>query len=381
MKDLIDLLKEYLPVSAVLILIVFSILILVIIKISRNLIKIAEKEKEASKNQSEYLSQRISSIESILNIENMAFQLQEKQLNKIYELSEEQEKNIEFLIKEKQNIKAELEKTESELEEQINTLNLKENQINTLNSKITKIAKREKENTLIGLYHEIIPTITVIRNISDSLFYHSKPNDERIKNRKIKRIWQFSQELTFILYGYRVLENKHLNDLSAYYLFENIQLIKSISEIVNVLKKDSKLAKFIDINIISNVSKSLSIHTLHFNFLNLIYQLLKNAIKYSVEPEVGSVEIIIDENDDFVNISIKNRSFHISEEEIGLLFNKGFRAKNVGNTEGLGNGLYIAKQLAITLNGEIGLSVNKINNKVSEFTFLVTLPKEISKKG
>jgi len=104
----------------------------------------------------------------------------------------------------------------------------------------------------------------------------------------------------------------------------------------------------------------------------LLYQvfenLLSNAVKYSKEK--GLVEFNVKVMDGVMEAEIKDNGIGIPEKEQSQLFDRFFRAKNVGITEGSGLGLSIVKKCVDVLKGEI--SVDSKAGKGS--TFIVKIP-------
>lgn len=105
---------------------------------------------------------------------------------------------------------------------------------------------------------------------------------------------------------------------------------------------------------------------------DLLYQifenLLSNAIKYSKDG--SSVQFNVSQEGGFLKAEIKDQGIGIPENEHSQLFDRFFRAKNVGIIEGSGLGLSIVKKCVEVLQGDITF-VSKINQGT---TFTVTLP-------
>ena len=101
-----------------------------------------------------------------------------------------------------------------------------------------------------------------------------------------------------------------------------------------------------------------------------LYNILDNAVKYGNEESV--IEISIEAYEMFVCITISNEGKGISEEEIPLVFQRFYRGKNTGETEGVGIGLYLARQIVEEQGGYI-----KVKSKAGGKTgFSVYLPKQ-----
>jgi signal transduction histidine kinase len=88
----------------------------------------------------------------------------------------------------------------------------------------------------------------------------------------------------------------------------------------------------------------------------IVQNLIDNAIKYT--PEGGKVAIVIRREETpkkQIFVEVTDTGMGISKEDILALFNKFERAKKAGtvNANGTGLGLYIAKQMAQAMGGDI----------------------------
>ncbi len=85
----------------------------------------------------------------------------------------------------------------------------------------------------------------------------------------------------------------------------------------------------------------------------LLYNLIDNAIKYNREN--GSVAAEVNENDDFVVISVKDTGVGIAKEHLGRIFERFYRVdkSRSKDTGGTGLGLSIIKHITELYDGEI----------------------------
>lgn len=105
----------------------------------------------------------------------------------------------------------------------------------------------------------------------------------------------------------------------------------------------------------------------------LIVIFIDNAFKYTNEGD--NIKIILNEKDNNFIISIKDTGIGISENEIGLIFDRFFRSENVRDKDidGSGIGLSIASMVVKTLKGNI-----KVESKLNEGTkFDIYIPKKL----
>jgi len=109
----------------------------------------------------------------------------------------------------------------------------------------------------------------------------------------------------------------------------------------------------------------------HFRFSTLLKNVISNAVKYRNKhiPD-PSVEVVYTEHTDHISVRIKDNGEGISEENQQRVFDMFYRASS--SSSGTGLGLYICKEMAAKLGGEINLS-----SEIGKGTTInLTLPKQ-----
>lgn len=100
-----------------------------------------------------------------------------------------------------------------------------------------------------------------------------------------------------------------------------------------------------------------------------IGNLLDNAIKYT--PAGGSVQLHVIPYELFCGIDVSDNGIGISEDEQAKIFGRFYRSDEVSESEGLGIGLYLARQIAAGQGGYI-----KVKSSVGNgATFSLYLPR------
>lgn len=102
--------------------------------------------------------------------------------------------------------------------------------------------------------------------------------------------------------------------------------------------------------------------------LEAIGNILENAVKYS--PEGTSIVIKIMQYEMFYKIDIKDSGIGITEEEQGLIFQRFYRSQRVHQEQGLGIGLYLAREIITRQGGYIKVSSQALKGAV----FSIFLP-------
>jgi len=147
-------------------------------------------------------------------------------------------------------------------------------------------------------------------------------------------------------------------------------LVEVINDCIDVVyfmaeKRQISITKELPVNLYLNFDK--------LRIEQVILNLLSNAIKYT--PSSGNIYINIIENEQFVNLSIKDTGIGLTEEEQELIFKKFGKierddCKNDIRNDGTGLGLYISKELVNLHN--FSLTVNSEGrNKGSTFTLRI----------
>ena len=80
-----------------------------------------------------------------------------------------------------------------------------------------------------------------------------------------------------------------------------------------------------------------------------IYNLVDNAVKYT--PNGGKIKISLTNTELFARIEIADTGIGISEDETARIFQRFYRGTDVCGEEGIGIGLYLARQILAGENG------------------------------
>ena len=100
-----------------------------------------------------------------------------------------------------------------------------------------------------------------------------------------------------------------------------------------------------------------------------LYNILDNAVKYT--PEGGTVAVSVTSYEMFQRIVIKDTGIGISEEEQAKIFLRFWRSPSVSEKEGVGIGLYLAREIVTRQGGYV-----KVESRPGEGTaFSVFLPR------
>jgi signal transduction histidine kinase len=211
-----------------------------------------------------------------------------------------------------------------------------------------------------GIAHELRTPLSVMR-INNELARLHAPHDlalTELLDGNIADIDRINETLGTLLLYDQLVNTKRIQ-------FEKVHLQKIL---VAVTSKQSSAAKQKNINLL--ITK-LCARELAGNYSALelaISHVVENAIAYS--PQDSDVIISCTENNDSVEISIKNAGFGIAENNIGHIFEPFYRSKDAGKLSGVGISLAVVEQIVRLHKGKI--SVVSTEKDGTEFT--ITLP-------
>jgi signal transduction histidine kinase len=136
------------------------------------------------------------------------------------------------------------------------------------------------------------------------------------------------------------------------------------------------------LRIVEEVLPSLSIHTVEcqlpetamiidgdeLRLEQVVQNLISNAVKYS--PDGGAIQVRLGRRDNMACIEVIDQGIGIPAEDIPHLFERFYRAGNMGHISGMGIGLYIVQELVNLHGGSVAVASTQSQGS----TFTVCLP-------
>jgi len=231
----------------------------------------------------------------------------------------------------------------------------KEKELGELKTKFLSLVSHEFKTPLSGIL-----TSTMLL----SKYKLAKEQERRDKHLKI--ITDKVHYLNNILNDFLSVEKLETGKLN--YSFKNFKLSKVVNEVVynsNMLLKEGQ-----KINYPENID-DISIYQDQKIVELILSNLIHNAIKYS--PESSIIDVVINQNDEFVICNIIDRGMGIPEKDQKNIFNRYFRAENALSTQGTGIGLNIVKGHLENLGGTICFKSEEKKGS----TFTITIPNKV----
>ncbi len=234
------------------------------------------------------------------------------------------------------------------------------------------------ESACSSIAHEIAVTLWEKRNLETKLeairdlLHDARSLNGQIKN-SIDLLWEMNFDEEAIDYDTMIetLKNAHVssfmisNRFSYFDSVLNPTLATSSPYPAVIFKKFDKMRKLLKGYLRKNVWISIDSPTqsdyrynIYPTFETLLFIILENAIKYS--PKNKPVEVLFDERDHLLDVTIKSIGPYCDENEIVHLCDKGFRGENarIAYESGQGFGLNFAKKICSAHN--IGLSFQSV---------------------
>lgn len=262
----------------------------------------------------------------------------------------------------------ELQKLNNELEEKVRqrTKDLAE-----ANKELTRALEKEREigelksRIVLNVSHGFKTPLTSILSSAQLLQQYAerehpfKPKIQKHAQKIENSVRSLNSLLTSVLFFGKADANKI--DFKPKKMF----LAAMLNEILDVVKAGSENDVRINTKF-DNLPKTITSDS------DLLYQifenLLSNALKYSKDGQEVEFRVWVEEGK--LKASIKDYGIGIPEKEQSQLFDRFFRAKNVGIIEGSGLGLSIVKKSIEVLNGEIAFE----SAQGKGTTFFVAIP-------
>ena len=219
-----------------------------------------------------------------------------------------------------------------------------------------------------NMTHEFKTPISSIKIASDFLANNENVKEDSRLNRYIQIIREQNQRLNEQVE--KVLNVARLEK-------DSIELKKEIFEINNtleeIIKNESLKLKQGNISF-KNSKEKININADKLHFVNVVANMIDNAIKYSNEKPIVEISLLDAGKD--VLLGIKDHGIGIDKESQKKLFDKFYRVStgNVHNVKGFGLGLFYVKNIckahgwALDLESELGAGTE----------FIITIPKSLT---
>ncbi len=253
-----------------------------------------------------------------------------------------------------------------------NSLRLIQEDLEDILSKRNQLIYKAEESDklksafLANMSHEIRTPMNAIVGFSNLLLDMPEIGEEPWEfSRIIQKNGRFLLEIINDIIDISKIEAGQLS-VNKYQLSLN-ELLDDVLETIEI-QKQYLLRPGVDFQLFNLISEqSIMINTDPVRLKQVLINLLTNAMKFT---KAGSIQLIIEQQDNNIHFTVKDTGIGISEEDQSTLFTRFIRSKDKQKNNayiGSGLGLYIAKFCVEILGGEI--FVESKLGKGSTFSF------------
>ena len=204
--------------------------------------------------------------------------------------------------------------------------------------------QKEKKTLLLSLSHDIKTPLSTIKLYSAALSKNLYP-DAKKQQKIAESITEKADEIEgYVLQIITASRKDFLSlevNMGEFYLSELIEKITEYySEKLALIKTDFNIGKYKNCLLSGDLNRSVEV----------LQNIMENSLKYG---DGRCVELIFPEDDECVQIALRNGGCTLSKDDLPHIFESFWRGANAENIRGSGLGLYICRQLMRKMNGEI----------------------------
>jgi len=231
-----------------------------------------------------------------------------------------------------------------------------------------KHLEQMRKDFVANVSHELKTPITSIRGFSETLLQGAM-EDEALREQFINIILKESERLQSLIHDLLELSKLEKEEFSLN--IESISIQSIIDDIIPIVEQQAHEQ---EITMNKNIQDDEIIHADSARLKQVFMNLLTNAINYT--PKQGEVGIELLEQDDYMEVVIKDTGIGIPEEDIPRIFERFYRVDKARsrNSGGTGLGLAIVKHIVEAHGGWI-----EVESEYQKGTaFHIYLPKKFT---
>lgn len=228
-------------------------------------------------------------------------------------------------------------RNKKELEAQNKIIEKQRTDLEDSNEKLSKLNEM-RSRFISTVSHEFkTPVNGLLSSLQLFSYYDQKLSDDQKKN-LINRSEATIRHLNTLVED--VLLINHFESDDIIFTPEELNIKELVTSVIDLIRQDEK---GIDISCECNLDRET-----YFFDKRLLSQILQNAIGNAVKysPPESGVTITLSDQDNFLNIIVKDQGRGIPSEEMEMLFTRFYRGSNAYDTQGTGLGLPIMKRAA-----------------------------------
>lgn len=224
--------------------------------------------------------------------------------------------------------------------------------------------KKELQELISEIAHQMRTPLTNLRNYLGFLEEMIDEKESESEKQYLKAI-QISEEKIYFLTEHFIRISRLEHGMIQLKIEEN-DFMKAF---LNALGQVQEQAERKEITFQFDIPEKVKVNHDTNWIEEAIYNLLDNAVKYSNQG--GKIIVTVREDEMFLTLRIRDFGIGIEPGEENKIFQRFYRGSRVGNQEGFGIGLYLAREI-VTKHG--GILVGKRENPGMEMR--LSLPRE-----
>ncbi|MDF2567707.1 MAG: hypothetical protein K0R90_1163 [Oscillospiraceae bacterium] len=198
-----------------------------------------------------------------------------------------------------------------------------------------RIANQSKKELVASLSHDIKTPVASIKAVSEVMILKS---DNEESKRQLEVINSKADQINTLITN---MFNATLEELQELNVTVTEQPSGILYDLIRNADYDNRAA-------ISHIPECIVL-TDKLRLLQVVDNIISNSYKYADTP----IGVMADIKGQYLQIEFKDYGSGVSSDEVALLFNKFYRAKNSAGKSGTGLGLYISKYLMNKMSGDI----------------------------
>lgn len=229
------------------------------------------------------------------------------------------------------------------------------------NLSLEKQHSQQQENFLLAVTHELKSPLASVKLYLQTILKRDldKEQQKTFLSNSLKDIERLDYLVENVLLATK-LENRSFNLPK-----EDFDFSELVHDVLNRLQKNACKTEILK----PNIQEGIVLHADKFAIINVVTNLVENAIKYS--PPCAHVEVELYTEQNSLIFKVSDHGVGIGEEDKRLIFNKFYRVGNESTrkTKGTGLGLYIVKSVLQKHDATIKVYDNKPSGSIFEVTF------------
>lgn len=210
--------------------------------------------------------------------------------------------------------------------------------------------EHELREFISNISHDIKTPLTAIKGYTEGLMDGVADTDEK-REKYLKTIYTKANAISALVDELSLYSKIDMDMMP--YNFIPTSVHEYFNDCVSEMKPDMEL-RGIKLNYENNVSKDMKMVADPEQIRRVVNNIVENSVKYKDKDEV-IINIVVDEKDEDVIVSIEDNGRGIAKEELGRIFERLYRTDASRNSRqgGSGLGLAIAKKIISEHGGDI----------------------------